>query len=81
MNKSTLGKLIFTFLIILISFSLILPFEDQELGEYAQSQVSSEANSSNHTGHENFTEVIENLKNQLSEDEPIDYNALRSYGK
>ena len=81
MNKSTLGKLIFTFLIILISFSLILPFEDQELGEYAQSQVSSEANSSNHTGHENFTEVIENLKNQLPEDEPIDFSALRLYGK
>ena len=81
MNKSTYGKLIFTFLIILISFSLIQPFEDQELGGYALSQVSSEANSSNHTGHENFAEVIDNLRNQLPEDQPIDYGALRSYGK
>ena len=81
MNKSTYGKLIFTFLIILISFSLIQPFEDQELGEYAQGQVSSDANSSNHTGHENFSEVIDNLRNQLPEDQAIDYGALRAYGK
>jgi len=81
MNKSTTWKLIFTALIIVISFTLIQPFEDQELGGYALSQVSSEANSSNHTGHENFAEVIDNLRNQLPEDQPIDYGALRSYGK
>ena len=81
MNKSTTWKLIFTALIVVISFTLIQPFEDQELGGYALSQVSSEANSSNHTGHENFAEVIDNLRNQLPEDQPIDYGALRSYGK
>ena len=81
MNKTTTWKLLFTFLIIIISFSLITPFEDRELGEYALSQVSSEANASNHTGHENFSEVIDNLRNQLPDDQPIDYGALRAYGK
>lgn len=81
MNKSTYWKLVFTFFVVVISFSLITPFEDQELGEYALGQVSSEANSSNHTGHENFSEVIDNLRNQLPEDQSIDYGALRSYGK
>ena len=81
MNKTTTWKLFFTFLIIIISFSLITPFEDQELGEYALSQVSSEANASNHIGHEDFSEVIENLRNQLPEDQPIDYASLRAYGK
>lgn len=81
MNKSTAWKLLFTSLIILISFSLITPFEDQELGEYALSQVSSEANASDHIGHENFSEVINNLRNEIAEDQPIDYAALRSYGK
>lgn len=81
MNKTTTWKLLFTFLIIIISFSLITPFEDQELGEYALSQVSSEANASNHTGHENFSEVIDNIRNQLPDEEPVDYSALRAYGK
>ena len=81
MNKSTAWKLLFTSLIILISFSLITPFDDQELGEYALSQVSSEANASDHIGHENFSEVINNLRNEIAEDQPIDYAALRSYGK
>ena len=81
MNKTTTLKLLFTFLIIIISFSLITPFEDQELGNYALSQVSSEANASNHTGHENFSEVIENLRNQLPDGQPIDYSSLRAYGK
>ena len=81
MNKTTTWKLLFTFLIIIISFSLITPFEDQELGEYALSQVSSEANASNHIGHENFSEVIDNIRNQLPDEEPVDYGALRAYGK
>ena len=81
MNKTTTWKLLFTFLIILISFSLVTPFEDQELGEYALSQVSSEANASNHAGHENFAQVIDNLRNQLTEEQSIDYGALRAYGK
>ncbi len=81
MNKTTIWKLLFTALVILISFSLITPFEDQELGDYVLTQVSSEANASNHVGHESLSEVIENLRNQLPEDQPIDYGALRAYGK
>ena len=63
MNKSTLWRLLITFLILLISFALITPIEDQELGEFALSQVSSEANASDHIGHESFSEVIDNLRN------------------
>ncbi|MAL85052.1 MAG: protein translocase subunit SecDF [Opitutae bacterium] len=81
MNKSIIWKLLFTTLVIIVSFSLVTPFEDQELGEFALTQVSSEANSSNHVGHESLSEVVENLRNQLPEDQPIDYGALRAYGK
>ena len=81
MNKSTIGKLLFTLLILIISFSLITPLDDRELGEYALSQVSSDANASNHSGHETFIEVIENIRNQLPEEQPIDYGELRAYGK
>jgi SecD/SecF fusion protein len=81
MNRSNTWKLIFTALITAISITLILPFEDRELGEYALSQVTSDANASNHAGHENFSEVINNLRIQLPDDQPIDYSALRDYGK
>ena len=81
MNRSNTWKLIFTALITAISFSLIFPFEDRELGDYALSQVTSDANASNHAGHENFSEVINNLRMQLPEDQPIDCSALRDYGK
>jgi SecD/SecF fusion protein len=81
MNRSNTWKLIFTALLAAISVTLILPFEDRELGEFALSQVTSDANASNHAGHENFSEVINNLRIQLPEDQPIDYSALRDYGK
>jgi SecD/SecF fusion protein len=81
MNRSNTWKLIFTALIAAMSVTLILPFEDRELGEYALSQVTSDANASNHAGHENFSEVINNLRIQLPEDQSIDYSALRDYGK
>jgi SecD/SecF fusion protein len=81
MNRSNSWKLIFTALLTAISVSLILPFEDQELGEYALTQVTSEANASNHAGHEKFSEVIDNLRLQLPSDQSIDYAALRDYGK
>ena len=81
MNKPTMWKLLFAFIILLLSFSLITPFEDRELGVYALGQVSSAANASDHIGHESFSEVIENLRNQLPDDKAIDYASLRSYGK
>ena len=81
MNRSNTWKLFFTALLMAISISLILPFEDRVLGEYALSRVTSDANASNHAGHEKFSEVIDNLRLQLPEDQPIDYAALRDYGK
>ena len=80
MNKTQVWKLLFVVLIIFISLGLISPFEDRELGEYAQSQVTSEANSSNHLGYETFDEVIETLRRQLPEDQAIDFRALRDFG-
>ena len=81
MNRSNSWKLIFTALLTAISITLILPFEDQELGDYALSQATSDANSSDHAGHEKFSEVIDNLRLQLPSDRAIDYSALRDYGK
>jgi SecD/SecF fusion protein len=80
MNKTQVWKLLFVVLIIFISLGLISPFEDRELGEYALSQVTSEANSSNHLGYETFDEVIETLRRQLPEDQAIDFRALRDFG-
>ena len=80
MNKTQVWKLLFVVLIIFISLGLISPFEDRELGEYAQSQVTSEANSSNHIGYETFDEVIETLRRQLPEDQSIDFRSLRDFG-
>ncbi len=81
MDRSNFWKIILTALITAICVTLILPFEDRELGDYALSQVTSDANASNHAGHESFSEVIDNLRIQLPEDQPIDYSALRDYGK
>lgn len=81
MNRSNTWKLIFTAIIAAISILGILPFEDRELGDYALTQVTSDANSSNHAGHEKFSEVIDNLRLQIPNDQPIGYSALRDYGK
>ena len=43
MTKSSIWKILFILFIVLISFSLITPFEDHELGEYALSQANSKA--------------------------------------
>ena len=67
MNRSNTWKLFFTALLTAVGISLILPFEDRPLGEYALSQVTSDANASNHAGHEKFSEVIDNLRLQLPE--------------
>ena len=81
MNRSITWKLIFTILLTVISVSLIVPLEDRELGAYALSQVTSDANASNHSGHEKFSEVIDNLRLQLPSNQSIDYAALRDYGE
>ena len=81
MNKSTIWRLGITLFLVLISISLVSPFDDRNLANYASDQVTSEANASNHIGHETFAEVIETIKSQIPEGSEIDYGALRSYGK
>ena len=80
MNKNQVWKLFFVILIIFISLGLVSPFEDRELGEYAASQVTSEANASNHVGYETFAEVLDTLTRQLPADEVIDFKSLRDFG-
>ena len=81
MSKSNFWKLFAAILIVAISFALISPYEDRELGEYALSQVTSDANASHHVGHESFSEVIDNIRSQLPEDGIVDYKSLRDYGQ
>ncbi len=80
MNKNQIWKLIFILLIIGVCFGLISPFSDRELGEYALGQVTSEANESNHVGYETFAEVIETIRNQIPDDEAIDFLKLKNFG-
>ena len=80
MNKNQIWKLIFILLIIGVCFGLISPFADRELGEYALGQVTSEANESNHVGYETFAEVIETIRNQIPDDEAIDFLKLKNFG-
>ena len=81
MTKSTFWKIVFIFALALISFSLITPFKDQELGEYASSQASTTADASKYPGHESFSDVYTNIRDSLDEGQPIDYQTLREYGK
>ena len=82
MTKSTTWKLFFIIFLVLISFALITPFEDQELGEYALSQANSQADAIKHPGHENFSDVISKLRTLPGrEGLPVDFMSLRNYGK
>ena len=58
MTKSTIWKIVFILFLALISFSLITPFEDQEMGEYANSQAGTTADGSKYPGHESFSDVF-----------------------
>ncbi len=81
MTRSNLWKLGFALIIVLFGYILITPLNDREFGDYALNQVTSDANASDHQGHETFGEVIENLRNQLPANKSIDFAALRTYGK
>ena len=81
MNKSTIWRIGIALSLLLISLALVSPFEDRNLGEYALSQVTSDANSSDHVGHETFSEVLDNIKNQLPAETEVDFKSLRTYGK
>jgi SecD/SecF fusion protein len=82
MKKSTTWKLFFIIFLVLISFALITPFEDQELGEYALSQANSQSDAIKHPGHKNFSDVISKLRTLPGrEGLPVDFMSLRNYGK
>ena len=81
MTKSTIWKLIFIFGILLVSFSLISPFEDRELGEYAEAQAGTTADPAQYPDHVSFSDVTAGIRAGLEEDQPIDFESLRNYGK
>ena len=81
MTKSSIWKILFILFIVLISFSLITPFEDNELGEYALSQANSKADATEHPQHVEFSEVIAGVRFDLSEGQAVDFKALRDYGQ
>ena len=81
MTKSTIWKLIFIFGILLVSFSLISPFEDRELGEYAEAQAGTTADPAQYPDHVSFSGVTAGIRAGLEEDQPIDFESLRNYGK
>ena len=80
MNKNQVWKLFFILLVLIVSFGLISPFEDQEIGSYASNQVTSEANSSDHVGYETFAEVIDNIRAQNPDGKSIEYKDLLDFG-
>ena len=77
MTKSTIWKLIFIFFIVLVSFSLISPFEDRELGEYAESQSETTADPAKYPEHVSFSDVAANIRADLDEGQPLDFEKLR----
>ena len=47
-----------------------------EVSEYALSLVTSEANETDHVGHETFGETLENIKTPISDNQQGDYSIL-----
>lgn len=81
MPKLVLWKFLLTTFLVLVSFALITPFEDQDLGEYALSQATSEANATLYPDYGNLEKVLSEIRDGLSDDESIDYQILREFGK
>jgi len=81
MTKSTIWKLIFIGLIFFGIFLALSPFEDRELGEYAESQASTTADPEKYPEHVSFSDVTSNIRAGLEEGQPITFENLRNYGK
>ena len=73
--------MIFILGILLVCYKLISPFEDRELGEYAESQAGTTADPAKYPDHVSFTDVTSGIRAGLDEDQPIDFESLRTYGK
>lgn len=81
MTKSTIWKIVFILFLTLISFLLITPFEDQNLGEYANSQAYTTADPAKYPDHESFSDVYSNILEELDKNQSVNYQHLREYGK
>jgi SecD/SecF fusion protein len=81
MTKSTIWKLIFICLIFFGIFLALSPFEDRELGEYAESQASTTADPAKYPDHVSFSDVTSNIRAGLEEGQPLNFENLRNYGK
>ncbi len=81
MPKIVLWKFLMTTFLVLVSFALITPFDDRDLGEYALSQATSDANATLFPDYQTFDKVLSELREGLSEGESVDYQMLRDFGQ
>ena len=79
MPKNVLWKFLPTAFLVLVSFTLITPFDDQDLGEYALSQSTSDANATLYPNYLKFEKVLNEVKEGLSDDEKVDFKSLKDF--
>ncbi len=80
MPKNVLWKFLPTAFLVLVSFTLITPFDDQDLGEYALSQSTSDANATLYPNYLKFEKVLNEVKEGLSTDEKVNFKSLKDFG-
>ena len=79
MPKNVLWKFLPTLFLVLVSFALITPFDDQDLGEYALSQSTSDANATLYPNYLTFEKVLDEVKEGLGEAEKVDFKSLKDF--
>ena len=79
MPKNVLWKFLPTAFLVLVSFTLITPFDDQDLAEYALSQSTSDANATLYPNYLKFEKVLDEVKEGLSTDEKVNFKSLKDF--
>ena len=79
MPKNVFWKFLPTAFLVLVSLALITPFDDQDLGDYALSESTSDANATLYPNHLTFEKVLNEIKEGLGEDEKVDFKSLKDF--
>ncbi|MBT3570703.1 MAG: hypothetical protein HN494_17780, partial [Opitutae bacterium] len=79
MPKNVLWKFLPTAFLVLVSIALITPFDDQDLGDYALSESTSDANATRYPNYLTFEKVLNEIKEGLGEDEKVDFKSLKDF--
>jgi SecD/SecF fusion protein len=80
MPKNVLWKFLPTAFLVLVSFTLITPFDDQDLAEHALSESTSDANATLYPNYLKFEKVLNEVKEGLGEDEKVEFKSLKDFG-